>query len=80
MAEPTDLENLQKLRAAMVDQRRYLVQDSIYMCDVNKMDLKHTTRCPEIVAIQNVIEGLDRAIADEKALAKPRVTVTELNI
>jgi hypothetical protein len=80
MAEPTDLENLQKLRAAMVEQRRYLVQDSIYMCDVNKMNLKDTTRCPEIVALQNVIEGLDRAIADEKILAKPRATVTELNI
>jgi hypothetical protein len=76
VTEPTDLKNLQMLR----DRRRYVANDAIETCAVNREDLSQTGRSPEIVALQNLIEGLDRAIVDEKALMKPKLTVTELDI
>jgi hypothetical protein len=74
MTESTDLENLQKLRDGMVTRRRYLARDAIYMCAVNNQDLSETARCPEIVGLQGIIEGLDRAIADEKSLTPTTVS------
>jgi hypothetical protein len=63
MSEPTALENMQAIRHAMVERRRYLA---------GEYHLGQQTdaegRCSQIAAIQTLIESLDHAIEDEKKL------------
>jgi hypothetical protein len=61
MIEAADLENLQKLRDATVKRRRYVAKVAIEMCAINNKDLSESGRCPEIVALQVIIDGLDQA-------------------
>lgn len=55
-----DIDFLKKFRAKVVEQRRALV--------LRQSNPKSTESVDGIVALQNAIEAVDRAITDEKAL------------
>jgi hypothetical protein len=72
MSEPTALENMQAIRDAMVERRRYLAADIILQQKTNSEKLSDAEgRCSQIAAIQTLIESLDHAIDDEKKLGGP---------
>jgi hypothetical protein len=73
MTEPTPLNDLEKLREAIVTRRRDEAR-SIIEQEQQRTALTDEKRCVEIASTQNIIECLDRAIADEKKLGPTKVT------
>lgn len=61
MAEKTPVENLQTLRSLFVEERRRRAEYGIQNDPDNAVE--------HIVRVQALIEGIDRAIDDEKKLA-----------
>jgi hypothetical protein len=68
MAELSHLDKLQKLRSAMVEKRRETVDAIIQYGDVNKAMLHDASLYWEIISLQQIVEGLDRAMVDERSL------------
>ena len=68
MAEQSHLEKLQNLRTAMVEKRRETVDSIIEQGGLNKTFLHDASLFREIIALQDIVEGLDRVIKDERNL------------
>ena len=66
MAEQSHLEKLQNLRNAMVEKRRESVDAIIERGGHNKTFLRDASLYREIISLQDIVEGLDRVIADER--------------
>jgi hypothetical protein len=66
MAEQSHLEKLQNLRNAMVEKRRASVDAIIERGGLNKTFLHDASLYREIISLQDIVEGLDRVIVDER--------------
>jgi len=68
MADQSHLEKLQNLRSAMVEKRRETVDSIIEQGGLNKTFLQDASLFRKIIAVQDIVEGLDRVIRDERNL------------
>lgn len=68
MAEQSHLEKLQNLRHAMVERRRESIDAIIERGALNKTFLHDVSLYREAISLQDIVEGLDRIIVDERTL------------
>jgi hypothetical protein len=73
MAESTNISNLETLRMAHVKERRRVTQTALDVATANKSPVG-VNWGQDVMRQQELIEGIDRAIADEKRMlsALPR--------
>ncbi len=72
MVELSYLDKLQNLRMAMVEKRRESVDAIIEQGGINKALLHDASLYREIISLQQIVEGLDRVIVDERSLLSLR--------
>ncbi|MBI5264982.1 MAG: hypothetical protein HY852_24575 [Bradyrhizobium sp.] len=61
--------DLERIRAAFVEERRRIARSAITVAEAHKAPHPSTSMCVDIRALQETIEVIDRAIADENRLA-----------
>ncbi len=71
MATVEYVQNLEKLRSALVEKRRDAARNSIEIALANKDDRPSTSWANDIAKVQEQIEAIDRAIDDEQKLRGP---------
>jgi hypothetical protein len=66
MAEPDPISDLRLVRTAYVEERRRTARTSIENAEANKEPHASTGIAASLIRLQEMIEAIDRAIADEE--------------
>ena len=64
----TSKDDLERIRAALVEERRRVARTAIEIAENNKDPWPNLNIAADIISLQDKIDSLDRAIADESRL------------